>query len=131
MRETGKVSSVKGKLAEIELDQSPQCVKCGACIFKSSGNMSVLAENTINAKVGDTVEVEISQAARFIFPSILYGLPILFLMVGIVVGNIWSERMGIVLGIVFLLISLLVLFMINRLVEGRKRFGNRIVRVEI
>lgn len=129
MLDQGRVVKVERDLAGVEFAQSSACAKCGACHQAASGKMITEAENLIGARVGDLVEVEISQAALTYFPLIAFGTPILFLFLGLILGSLISEKIGIVLGIVFLVVGFGVVRLIDRYIGKQKKFRNRIVRI--
>lgn len=128
MLDQGVVSKVERNLAWVEFAPSSECVKCGACHAAASGKMILEAENPIEAKVGDWVEVEVSSATKVFFPLLVFGIPILFLIIGISLGSLISERMRIMLGVIFLIIGFLSLKLVDQYVAKAKKFRSRIVR---
>lgn len=129
MLDQGRVAKVERDLAWVEFAPTSSCASCGACHMAASGRMVLEAENPVGAKVGDLIEVEISSAAKVLGPLLVFGVPILFLIFGIVLGSLISENIGIVLGVVFLVIGFLSLRLIDRYVARQKKFRNRIVRI--
>jgi sigma-E factor negative regulatory protein RseC len=129
MLDQGKIFKVEGKTAWIEFTPSSRCSKCGACFMsQDSGKMILEAENPVEAKVGDWVEVGISPASQTLFPLIIFGVPLLFLVVGIFLGILISENMAVILGIVFLTFGFLLLKLIDRYLGKAKKFKNSIIR---
>lgn len=128
MLDQGRVSRIENDLAWVEFAPSSQCSKCGACSQAASGKMVLEAENLVKANVGDRVVVEISEAAQTLFPLFLFGTPLLFLFLGLLLGSLISEITGIVLGIIFLVCGFLSLKLVERYVTKARRFKNRIVR---
>ena len=56
MQEQGKVVSVNGKIATVEVDKKDECSKCGMCLFpQNAKSVSFEVKNTLCAKVGDIV----------------------------------------------------------------------------
>lgn len=129
MLDQGRVIKTEGNLAWIEFTQSSACARCGACHMAASGKMINETENSIGAKVGDLVEVEISSAATILFPLLGFGVPILFLFIGIILGSFISEIMGIILGVGFLVIGFFAVRLIDRYISKEKKFRSKIVRV--
>jgi len=87
MAEKGLVIELKNNLAVIRLNRTEACAKCRACIAgMKTQEMLVEAENECNATVGDWVEMELRENGFFKAVLIMYGLPLIGLMVGICVG---------------------------------------------
>ena len=113
MKETGLVAKIiREGLAQIEFKGTSACAKCGKCSMGLSGEMFVEAENKIQAKIGDTVEVEFFSVISSSF--IVYILPIVFLVIGYFIGvmvfplvsiEVSMENLGIIFAIAFLFIS--------------------------
>ena len=130
MLDKGRVLKAEGDMASIEVASSAACAGCGACHKESSGKMLLEAENPVGAKAGDMVEVEVSSAARVLGPFIVFGIPIVLFIIGIVAGSLISENAGIALGLIFLLASSIFIKLIDRYASKQKKFRNRIIRVE-
>jgi len=130
MLDKGRVLKVEGDMASIEVASSAACAGCGACQKAPSGKMLLEAENPVGAKAGDMVGVEISSAARVLGPFIVFGIPIVLFIIGIVAGSLISENAGIALGLIFLLASSIFIKLIDRYASKQKKFRNRIIRVE-
>jgi sigma-E factor negative regulatory protein RseC len=128
MIERGIVIKREGNDAWVELTPGERCKGCAACHLLSAGKRGVIAENTVNAAAGDMVEVEICQETKLLFPFIVFGLPVLFLFLGIIVGGLASEVMAVVLGFAFLISSYLFIKLIDRYVAGQKKYKNAILR---
>lgn len=87
MIETGKVIEVENGNAKVYVARHAACGDCGSCqIGRDNLNMILTAENKIGAEVGDFVEIELL-TENFLFASfILYGIPLIALILGISVG---------------------------------------------
>ncbi len=128
MLDQGRVVKTEGNLAWIEFTSSSECARCGACHRAASGKMINEAENAIGAGVGDMVEVEISPAVTTLFPLLAFGIPILFLFIGISLGSFISETAGIILGLALLALGFLTVRLVDRYIAGQKKFRCKIVR---
>lgn len=126
--ERGIVYKISGNSAWIELAASSKCEHCEACQILSAGKRGVEAENQVGAGVGDEVEVEICQETRVVFPLLVFGLPVIFLILGIFLGGLVSETASIIFGAVFLLLGFLIVVVVDKYVAGQKKFRNVIVR---
>lgn len=131
MLDQGRVIKVDTdkNLAWIEFAQSSECARCGACHMATSGKMLLEVENPAGAKVGDLVEVEVSSAVTTLFPLLGFGIPILFLFIGIILGSFISEKTGIILGVIFLVFGFFAVRLIDRYISKEKKFRSRIVRI--
>ena len=83
----------------------------------------------MKAKVGDTVEVEISPVVTTLFPFIVFGIPVLSMFLGAILGSFISDVFAVILGAIFLLCGFLGAVVFNRYCAGSKKFRSRIVRV--
>ena len=84
MAEKGVVVDSKNNLAVIKLRRQEACAKCRACIAgMSEQEMIMEAENRCNAQVGDWVELEMVGSGFFEAVLIMYGIPCLCFLVGL------------------------------------------------
>lgn len=107
MRQTGTVISSTGTMAEISVIRESacggNCASCGGC----NARTVVSAKNTIEAKVGDKVEMEMASSKVLYTAFIVYALPLLLLIVFYFVGAALSgsEGIGIASGFIVMAIS--------------------------
>ena len=102
--ETGIVKKIDGKYTEIQLGLNSKCGSCHACHTEDQGVLFLRTRNSLNAKIGDTVEIEVKP--RWIFqPSfLLFAFTIFFFIFGMgAAGNFsnsyWAQiSMGIMSG---------------------------------
>jgi len=125
----GTVIKIENNMALVKFTPSSECAKCGACSLAVSGEMVLEAENEMGAEEGDRVEVEISSAARVLFPFVVFGIPILFFFLGLSLGSMISEAFGIIMGILFLILGFLSVRIINIFMARQKKFRSRIVKI--
>ena len=130
MLDQGRVFKVEGNLAWVEFASSNACAQCGACARAKTGKMVNEAENTIGARVGETVVVEISPATLTLFPLIAFGLPILLLFIGLAIGSLISETVAIVIGLVLLGAGILLARLVDKYISRLKRFKSRIISIK-
>lgn len=96
MAEVGKVVSVDGEYVNLILKRTEACGKCRACSAGLSGKeMNMRAKNLCGAKAGDNVEVFIEQSNFMKAVLIMYGIPFLFFMAGILGGYYGAIYLGI------------------------------------
>lgn len=87
MAEKGVVVELNGELAVIKMMRSEACAKCRACVAgMSEKEMSIVAENACGAQVGDWVEMELRENGFYKAVLIMYGIPLIGLVSGILAG---------------------------------------------
>lgn len=87
MAEKGIVTELKGELAVIKMKRTEACAKCRACIAgMSEKEMIMEADNQCNAQVGDWVELELVDNGFFFAVMIMYGIPLVAFLVGILLS---------------------------------------------
>ena len=85
MNEQGTVSKLDGKKATVIFARKGMCKDCGACLKAGPDEMMVEVENTLGARVGDVVAVELRQGVFIEATLVMYGLPLLALVIGLLV----------------------------------------------
>ncbi len=86
MAEKGRVIEVKDEnMLTVSMTRKEACAKCRACIAgMTEQEMIIEAENNCFAQVGDWVNVEISPDGFISALFIVYGLPLIGFMVGLI-----------------------------------------------
>lgn len=83
----GFVSEIKGDLAVVKIHRKEACGECRACLSgMTEKEMDIEAKNLCDAEEGDWVELELQDNAFFHAVMIMYGLPFVAFIAGIVVG---------------------------------------------
>ena len=126
MEENGKVVELSDEGTKVEVIPGNMCHHCGAaqaCGTFGSRTKIVLAQNPIDAKIGDLVKLEIKEKTRAVSILLVFGLPIVLLLTGIIVGEILSgDKLAAILGGAGLVIAFAVVKVIDRLVNKQKTF---------
>lgn len=87
MGEKGLVINTKDHLAVIQMTRTEACGQCRACLAgMKKEQMIIEADNECNAKVGDWVIMELRNNSFIKAVMILYGIPMVALVAGIVLG---------------------------------------------
>ncbi len=94
IREEGAVIETSEKTATVRIDRTSACAHCKAGCMDRGGVMVTEAENSIGAEVGDTVRLEFSQGAALTAIMLVFGLPLLTLLLGVFLGAIVASRLG-------------------------------------
>lgn len=91
-QQEGIVLEVHGLMAKVKTSRHNDCENCGAC----PGNSALVLEarNTLDAKPGDRVLVEVQEVNMLKAAFIVYMLPLLAILIGAVIGNVLAEKMG-------------------------------------
>ncbi|WP_296561381.1 SoxR reducing system RseC family protein [uncultured Acetobacterium sp.] len=131
MKEIGTVRTLRGNNAEVEIKRNSACGDCGAChVSKDQSVMLTTAKNPVNAKSGETVEVEMQFANVFVAAFIMYGIPLIAFILGssvayYLVGSL-NLRWDQVLTSFFTGISLTVIaYLLIRQVDRQGRFSSK------
>lgn len=87
MGERGLVINTKDHLAVIQMTRTEACGQCRACLAgMKEEEMIIEADNECNAKVGDWVIMELRNNSFMKAVLIMYGIPMIALVIGIVLG---------------------------------------------
>ena len=88
MKEIGTVQRVQGSVATVIFDRHEACGSCRACTpLEGEKQMSVQLNNAMGAKAGDRVAVELKGKSMLSATAIAYGIPLILLIIGAVVGD--------------------------------------------
>lgn len=126
--EQGLVKEVKGERAILRVQGGEGCSRCssgGVCYAMGDREMQVDVANRLNARVGDVVEFSSPSAWALRMSVLVYGVPILLLLLGAFGGSLWAEPRGwdpslasLLGGILGLGVSFALLWVLGR---GRRR----------
>lgn len=115
MRKRGWVVKTENERATVCFEQKEACKDCDAqklCHAAGSRHL-IVAENSIGARAKDEVYVEQAAGVGFVAAFILFGLPVLLAVIGLLVGSHWHERASILGGLAGLILGLFVAKLIN------------------
>lgn len=83
----GMVKETKGNLLTVRIIRREACGECRACLSGMMENdMDIEAKNLCDAEVGDWVELELQDNAFMNAVLILYGIPLVGFLAGILLG---------------------------------------------
>ena len=138
--EEGTVTKVEGNKAWIMVARSEMCDCCGSrgiCHTLGGGkNMEAEAINTVQAKVGDRVQLSIKPGVLWKISLLFYMIPVIALVSGALIGfeiglslKFDPELFSAFLGISFAALSYIIIrFIANRL-KHKKDYMPEVVRV--
>lgn len=131
MKEKGAVVEIINTIAKVSLQSSEACKTCAAGHFcRPSGNSRVIeAENIIGACIGDKVHIEISTHSSLIAFFLLFGLPVILSLIGLLFGSQYSNTHSLLYGAVGLCLGLLVAKIANNILNKKQSFLPKIVEI--
>jgi len=124
----GKVVSVEGDNAFVEVERTSACAQCGLQEVEElvGGKPVFMALNTAKATVGEMVKVRVQSVAYLKASAFIYGIPILCLIIGALLGfylagkfGISSDTMSALLSMAGLILGIVILFLFRR--KGAKK----------
>ncbi|MFV0518947.1 MAG: SoxR reducing system RseC family protein [Lachnospirales bacterium] len=103
MAEIAKVVEVNGSKVVGILTRTSACAGCHACeMGDNPTEMKITAINECDAKIGDNIYVEISTQIMMKATIIMYVVPLCTMFLGFLLGNLYSEMAGFLIGLIFL-----------------------------
>jgi len=88
MKETGKIVQITNKSIVIETDTREACTKCCSCQNSEAKQITLANHYDENFFVGDKVEIEIRPARMLRVYLLLYALPLIIFVGGVVAANL-------------------------------------------
>ena len=112
MIRSGKVVKAAGKLLHVCFERPEMCQHCGACGHKQESLVTLYGD----ARVGDTVIVDMPEGQLLRLSLITYLIPLAGLILGMLLGSrlFASEQMTALLGGVALLLCLVPVVLYDR-----------------
>ncbi|MFC1565563.1 SoxR reducing system RseC family protein [Candidatus Neomarinimicrobiota bacterium] len=86
----GRITKIDDNFATIVIDSTDDCKDCGIRFLCSPGSEKekiIRLENTIDAKVGDSVSISEASNILLKLSFLQYGLPLIGFLLGIVIGT--------------------------------------------
>ena len=125
----GLVTSVSDGTARIRFLRGSACAHCGACLTVGDSEMEISLPNTLGAKEGDRVAVDLSPKRVVQASLIAYAVPLVLLIAGVIIGSRFADWMGLALGLVACGISYLILRFVEKKSAKSKSFQPRMTRI--
>ncbi|RKX69615.1 hypothetical protein DRP53_07705 [candidate division WOR-3 bacterium] len=101
MDEIGKVIKTESGLATVELGISDHCSSCSMarfCLITGEAKREITARNRVGAKVGDVVKIRIGATTQLFSILLVFGLPIIFGIIGLGIGSRFSNQISLLFG---------------------------------
>ncbi len=93
MKELATVINVKGEFAQVRIGRNSACASCGKCgMTEGQKHVDLYLQNTLDAKVGDHVELEIHETNTSQLALVGYILPLVPALILLFVAiSLWGE----------------------------------------
>lgn len=139
MVEVGYVKVVKGKYALVELKRKSRCSEnCAHCGNNCSISTSIqYVKNTLNASVGDSVEVSRETKSFLKMNLWIYIFSLISMVIGVFVGSSYFSKLNLeytnvlasLVGVIFLVISFFILSIIDKKIFKDNKYKLHMVKV--
>ncbi len=132
MKEVGQIVRTKKNLITVRFPRKSSCEHCNMCAIKpNAAHVDMTMENTLGGKVGDKVEVNISNGTVLKMSLLIYTLPLFIGLVGFLTAYLLnlSEFWQFGIFIVALALGFLVLKLIDKRYALSKKGKPYLVRI--
>ncbi|HBR21366.1 MAG TPA: hypothetical protein DD713_02155 [Nitrospiraceae bacterium] len=129
IEDTGIVRKIEGDKAYVEVERTSACAQCGLQEIEelaAGGKVVFEAFNMIRANIGDRVKVQVQSVAFMKASVFIYGIPVLFLIIGAILGfylagmfDKSTDDMSAIFGLVGFIIGIFILFLFRK--KGAKK----------
>lgn len=125
----GLVTELKGKHAIVKIHRKEACGECRACLSgMMEKDMDIEAKNLCEAEVGDWVELELQENAFFNAVMVMYGLPFVGFIAGLLLGyfgipKVFPAINEVFSGVVFAVLGILIAYLWIRSQQARWESG--------
>ena len=140
MQEFREITEIHGNKADILFKRTSACGRCGACgMLANMDEITIQAENTLNAKVGDQVLVEFSDASAMKASALAYLIPLAMLFIGVLIGYYMNtlvlhveegDVVAALSGVVFTAIGFLILKFIDPKFKKNNKYMYKMVEIK-
>ncbi len=127
--EQAVVAKVKRGATYVRLTKSDACGACKACAFGRKNIVVLQANRECECSVGDRVTVRMPESTIKGSYLLLYLLPLLFLLAGLLAGSPWGEKVMFVCAICALILGFVAVSLLDRLFRRQKKYLPTIVSV--
>lgn len=125
----GQVVEAHGDTVLVRFKRTKACGECKMCASFGSDEAMVEVENRLSAKVGDKVELALHSASMLKASFIVYVIPLLALLSGVLIGIQFSDLLGAALGIAAAVVSLLIIHFFEPRFKRKREFQPRMIRI--
>jgi sigma-E factor negative regulatory protein RseC len=95
--ETGRVAQIEDGKALVEIEKGTDCVKCHAGCVCDFGKKVVLVEveDPVGVHKNQMVQLSIAEGSSLRAAFVVYGIPLLAIIIGVLLGEYLGEKFGI------------------------------------
>jgi sigma-E factor negative regulatory protein RseC len=138
MEKEAWVVGVEGENIRLRYLRHSACANCGACLTMGRKDQELVLPNKMNLQVGDKVVVGLSSSSFLRATLIVYMVPLLFFLLGYVVGDFclmslglskWREAGGMISGLLFLFLTYKGINLYDRRLKEVERYQLKILRI--
>ena len=137
LKEIGKVISVEGRQAVVQIQRSSACDRCVACKFGYRSNeMLITIPYLLDAKPGDQVELSLDSTQFVKASAVMYLFPLLALVLGVLIGYLTGDMLGIerqlwaaMTGIIFTVLSFILIRAMEPRLKKSEQFTPQMVSI--
>lgn len=132
MTEQGLVTAVSEKHATVKVDKKDECSKCGMCLFpKNANSVDFYAENTVGAKEGDSVIIDVSGGGKLLGAILVFLIPLILIGVSALINYFFInvEIWILILSVIFIVLWYTILAVIDKKLKKTKVFCSKIVQI--
>ena len=129
MLQRAMVVAANEKTAVVRFRRSSACGHCHACFDEGAQEGEIELDNALHARCGDTVELAIHARSVLTASAIAYGVPLLALLAGALLGSLWGDIGTAVCGLLFTAGAFALLRASNKRLARAAKLGPRMVRV--
>ena len=131
MEEKGRVVKVESGVAQVEMERTSACARCGICL-QSSGDKPILyVKDSLGARPGDEVLVSIESKQILKTAFLIYLFPLVGLIGGYFLGRaiLGKEIAGIIFAGLGFFTTLFFLHQYDKRLRAQKSRGVKIIQI--
>lgn len=129
MEQQGLVIGVNGGMATVKFVRSKACAHCNACLSFGDNEAIVDISNTVGAEVGDTVSITLHSRSLVKASLLMYGIPLVLLLIGALLGSLISDLATAAFGIVLAAGGFLLIRALEPRFERMSEFRPRMIEI--
>jgi sigma-E factor negative regulatory protein RseC len=132
LEQIGVVNKVYNNIAQVQIKRTTACGgKCGECGGCEVTSQKVEALNTVGAKVGQVVQMEMNDTQILFAAFLVYIIPLVMLFIGYLAGySVFSSEFAAgVSGVLLLIISFLVLRKMDKKLARSGKYQIKITKI--
>ena len=130
MKEVAKVVKTEQDYSVVYVEKKDECSKCGMCLFpQNAKGVEINAVNHIDARVGDTVIIELSEKGKLLGVFLAFVVPLLFIGISFLVNALTfrNDIFTLVLVLCLVVVWYLILPLIDKKITEKKDYRAQII----